>query len=99
MIVIRRFKNVVRWKEFWRDQKKSTEPKVNEVIEEESRFVATGLNTGLKPTFWLKTAKNVSDKPKGFLTAVGKTLLEEAFKRRRFERQNRKTVEIYDVLQ
>ena len=28
-----------------------------------------------------------------------KTLLKEAFKRRRFDRQNRKTVEIYNVLQ
>ena len=30
---------------------------------------------------------------------MGKTLLKEAFKHRRFELQNRKTVEIYDVLQ
>ena len=29
LIAIRRFKNVVRWKEFWRDQKQSTEPEVN----------------------------------------------------------------------
>ena len=50
LIVIRIFKNVVRWKEFWRDQKQSTEPEENE-IEESSIFMATGLNTGLKPTF------------------------------------------------
>ena len=90
---------MVRWKEFWRDQKQSTEPEVNEVIEEESRFMDTGLNTGLKPTFGVKTAKHRSDNHKGFLTAVGKTLPKEAFKRRRFERQNRKTVESYDVFQ
>ena len=95
MIVIRRFKNVVRWKEFWRDQKQSTEHEVNEAIEEESRFMATGLNTGLKPTFGVKTAKHGSDKLEGFLTAVGKTLLEESFKLRRFKRPNRKTGEIY----
>ena len=29
LIVMRRFKNMVRWKEFWRDQKKSTEPEAN----------------------------------------------------------------------
>ena len=61
--------------------------------------MATGLNTGLKPTFVVKTVKHVSDNLEGFLTAVGKTLLREAFKRQRFDRQNRKTVEIYDVLQ
>ena len=83
----------------WRDQKQSSEHEVNEVIEEDSRFMATGLNTGLKPTFGVKTAKHGSDNLKVFLTAVGKTLLKVAFKRRRFERQNRKTVGIYDVLQ
>ena len=88
----------MRWKEFWRDQEQSTEPEENK-IEKESRFMATGLNTGLKPTFGVKTAKHGSDNLKGFLTAVGKTLLKEVFKRRRFDRQNRKTVEIYDVLQ
>ena len=90
---------MVRWKEFWRDQKQSTEPEANEKIEEESRFMATGLNIGLKPTFGVKTAKHGSDNQEGFLTAVGKTLLKEAFKRRRFDRQNRKTVEIYNILQ
>ena len=47
----------------------------------------------------MKIAKTGSDNLEGFLTAVEKPLLKEAFKRRRFERQNRKTVEIYDVLQ
>ena len=94
-----RFKNVVRWKEFWRDQKQSTEPEANEKIEEEYRFVATGLNTGLKPTFGVKTSKHGFDNLKGFLTAMKKNLLREAFKRRQFDLQNRKTVEIYDVLQ
>ena len=99
LIAIKRFKNVVRWKEFWRDQKQSTEPEASEEIEEESRFMATGLNTGLKPTFGVNTAKHGSDNLEGFLIAEVKTLLKEAFKRRRFERQNRKKVEIYDVLQ
>ena len=61
--------------------------------------MATGLNTGLKPTFRVKTLNHGSDNFEGFLTKVGKILLKEAFKRRRFDRQNRKTVEIYDVLQ
>ena len=34
LIAIRRLKNVVRWKEFWRDQKQSTKPEANEEIEE-----------------------------------------------------------------
>ena len=98
-IAIRRFKNVVRWKEFWRDQKQSTETEVNEVIEENSRFMTTGLNTGLKPTFGINTEKYGSDNLEGFLTAVEKPLLKEDFKRGRFERPNRKTSETYDVLQ
>ena len=61
--------------------------------------MATGLNTGLKPTFGVNTAKQGTDKIEGFLTAVGKNLLKEAFKHRRFECQNRKTVEICDILQ
>ena len=64
---------MVSWKEFWRYQKQSTEPEANEEIEEESRFMATGLNTGLKPTFGVKIAKHGSDNLKGFLTAVKKT--------------------------
>ena len=67
---IRRFKNVVRWKEFWCDQKQSSKPEENEIEEEKSIFVATGLNTGLKPTFVVKTAKHGSDNLEGFLTAV-----------------------------
>ena len=47
----------------------------------------------------MKTAKHGSDNLKGFLTSVGKTVLKDDFKRRRFDLQNRKTVEIYDVLQ
>ena len=82
-----------------RDQKQSTKTEVNEVIEEEYIFMATGLNTSLNPTFGVKTAKHVSDNLEGFLSAVEKTLIKEAFKRRRFEQPNRKTSEIYDVLQ
>ena len=44
-----------------------------EVIEEaNSRFTATGLNTGFNPTFGIKTANHGSNKLDGFLTAVGK---------------------------
>ena len=77
LISTRRFQNVVRWKEFWRDQKQSTETELQEVNEEEddSRFKATGLNTGLNSTFGLKNAKHGSDNLEGFLTAVEKTLL------------------------
>ena len=71
LIAIRRFKNVVRWKEFWRDQKQSTETELNEE-NEGSRFMATGLNTGLKPTFGLNTAKHGSKNIEGFLTAVSR---------------------------
>ena len=73
LIAMRRFKNVVTWKAFWRDQKKSTETKLCELKEEESSmFMATGLNTGLKPTFGIKTTKHVSENLEGFLTAVKK---------------------------
>ena len=54
LISMRRFKNVVRWKEYWRDQKQWTETEVNEVIEEKSIFMDTGLNTGSKPIFGIK---------------------------------------------
>ena len=65
---------MLRWKEFWCDRKQTTEPEANE-IEEESRFMATGLNTSLKPTFGVKTAKHGSENLEYLLTAVGKTLL------------------------
>ena len=52
---------MVKWKEFWRDQKKSTKTEVNKVIEENSRFMTTGLNTGLKPTFGVKTGTHGSN--------------------------------------
>ena len=61
--------------------------------------MATGLNTGLKPIFGIKTAKHGSENIKGFLTAVVKTLLKEAFRCQRFKRLNKKTREIYEVLQ
>ena len=49
LIGIIRFKNLVRWGKNWSDQNKSTKTELNELNEEteESRFVATGLNTGL----------------------------------------------------
>ena len=49
MIAIRHFKNLVWWTEFWRDQKQSIATELNEE-NEGSTFMATGLNTGLKPT-------------------------------------------------
>ena len=61
--------------------------------------MATGLNTGLKTTSGIKTEKHVSNKLEGFRAAVGKTLLKEAFNCQRFEFSNRKTSEIYKVLQ
>ena len=61
--------------------------------------MTTGLNTSLKTGFVVNTVKHGSDNLKSFLTAVEKILLKEAFKRRRFERPNRKTSAIYDVLQ
>ena len=84
LIAMRRFKNLVRWKESWRDQKQSTKTELQDVNEEEEdlRFKATGLDTGLKPTFRIKTVKHGLDNLEGFLTAVEKTLLKEAFKRR-----------------
>ena len=61
--------------------------------------MATSLSTGLKPIFGLKTAKRGSENLKGFLKAVGKTLLKEAFRCQHLERPNKKTREIYKVLQ
>ena len=63
---------MVRWKEFYRNQNKSTKTELNELNEEteEYRFMATGLNTGLKPIFGIRTVNNGSDNIEGFLTAV-----------------------------
>ena len=83
----------------WRDKTKSTKTELNEEIEENSRFMDTGINTGLKSTLGIKTAKHGSDNLEGFLTVVGKPLLKEAFKRRNFEKTNKKTSEIYDNVQ
>ena len=65
---------MVRWKLFWRNQKKSTKTELNELNEEtkESIFMATGLDTGLKPTFGIKTAKYGSDNIEGFLSEAEK---------------------------
>ena len=88
--------NVVWWKEFFPNQKQSTKNEIPE--EDETIFKAaglnTGLNTGLKPAFGLKTQNHVSDSIEGLLTAVEINLIKEAFRRRRFERLNRKTREI-----
>ena len=99
LISMRIFKNVLRWKEFCRDQKQESETKLNEMNEEEeSRSMATGLNINLKPTFGIKNVKHVATNLEGFLKVVGKILLKEAFKRRCFKRSNKKTREIYRVI-
>ena len=56
-IAIRRFMNVLRWKEFWWNKKQSTEPEVNKVTEEESIFMATGLKIGPKTKFLSKDSE------------------------------------------
>ena len=53
--------------------KKSTKNEIPE--EEETRFKATGLNTGVKPKFSLNNAKHGSNNLEGFLTDVGRNLL------------------------
>ena len=62
----------------------STETELQDVNEEEEDFrvKATGLETGLKPTFGIKTAKHGSDNLEGFLTAFER-FLEECFFHRR----------------
>ena len=53
---------------------------VNEISkEDETIFKAYSLNTGLKPTFSLKTLKHGSEDLEGVLTVVEGTLLKEAF--------------------
>ena len=53
-------------------KKKSTKTKLNEFNQEEnSIFMATGLNNALKPTFEINTEKYGSDNIEVFLTAVG----------------------------
>ena len=61
--------------------------------------MVTGLNTSLKPKFGIKDAKHGSENLEGFLTAVEKILLEEAFQHRRFKRLKNKTKEIYKFYQ
>ena len=53
---------------------RSKNPTKTELHEEEEnyRFMATSLITGLKPTFSLNTANHGSDNLEGFLEAVGK---------------------------
>ena len=71
MIAISHFKNLVWWTEFWRDQKQSIATELNEE-NEGSTIMATGLTTGLKPTFGLNTAKNGFNNLKVFLNEVVK---------------------------
>ena len=54
--------------------KESTKTELNEFNEEteESRFMATGLKTGLIPTFGIKTTRHGSDNLEGSLMAVDK---------------------------
>ena len=71
MIAMRLLKNVVRWKEFCSDQKQSNKTELNEE-NGESRFMDTGLSTGLKPTFGLNNAKDGSDNLEVLPTSVRK---------------------------
>ena len=50
----------------------------------------SGLNTGLKPKFYLKTPKQESETFEIFLAAVERTLLKEAFQHRRSDRTSNK---------
>ena len=47
---------------------------------------------------FLKTVNHDYFSLEGFLPAIGKTLIKEVFRRRCFERLNKKTREIYEVL-
>ena len=91
---------MVRWKSFWHDKKKSTETEVNEVIEENYRFMTTGLNTALKPKFGIKTVKHGSDNLEGFLTAVenpsSKRILNADVSDDRTEKQVKYTMSLRD---
>ena len=69
LIALRRFNNVVRWKEFWSEQKQSTKIELHEE-EEDSIFMATSLSTGLNPTFHLNIENHGSENLEGFLTVV-----------------------------
>ena len=60
LVAMRRFKNVVKWNKFWRDQKQSTKDEWSEE-EEDTIFKATILNRGLSPSFGLKTPKHGSN--------------------------------------
>ena len=59
---------------------------------------ATGLRMVLKPIFVFKNAKHGPNNIEGLLPVVGKNLPREAFRRRRFERPNKKTREIHEFL-
>ena len=54
--------------------KESIKTELNEE-DEDSRFMATGLSTGLKPRIGFKTTKHGSNNIKGFLTEIGKPSL------------------------
>ena len=69
--------------------KQSTNSEINE--EYEIIFKSNVLNTGLNPTFGLKTSNHGSGNFEGFLTAVERTLLKKAFRCRHLEHLNKKT--------
>ena len=61
--------------ELWWDQKQSIK---NELYEElEARLSFTDLNTGLKPTFDLNTARHTSNNLKSLLDALHRNILNE----------------------
>ena len=62
-------KNVVSLKDCLCDQKQSTKNELPEE-EEDTRFKATSLSTGLKPVFFLKIEKHGSNNIEGFIPSV-----------------------------
>ena len=72
-----------------RNQKKPTKPELSDAIGAILKF--TGLYTGLKPTFGVKTANNGSENIESFLPVTEITLLKEAFQRRNYNYPNKKT--------
>ena len=49
LIGIHRFKNSVRWKEFWLKYEEGSETDSEGVMEEEEKYYEEGLNTKLRP--------------------------------------------------
>ena len=91
------FRNIIWWMELWWDQKQSTK---NEIYEElEARLTFTDLNTGLKPTFGLNTAKHNFNNLKSFLDALERNLFNKYLQQQCFKVNNRKIRDIEVIIQ